>query len=287
MSITAQVERVWPAGAVLGEGPTWDARSRALYWVDIKGGLLHAYAPASGDKSTWRPAHRVFSLDTPPRGWSAPAGPRAHWFIGCTAKGFGWIGIEGESVVFHPLAHPEHDHPQNRYNDGKAGPDGRYWAGSMHDGESEASGRLYAFTPDGGVARLDEGYVVSNGPAFSPSGRVVYHTDSAARRIYRFDLSDDGQLANREVFRQFSADDGYPDGMTTDAAGNIWVAMWDGACIRQLSPRGADLTRIALPPMRPTSCAFADAQTLFVTSARVGLATPSEDDGALFRISLR
>lgn len=286
MSIKAHVARVWAAEALLGEGPTWDARAHALFWVDIKGGLLHAYEPKTAAQRTWRPEHRIFSLDAPPAGWRAPANGNAQWFIGCAANGFGWIGVDGERVLFETLAHPERDKPENRYNDGKTGPDGRYWAGSMHDPETEAAGSLYAFSSDGRVETIDTNYQVTNGPAFSPDGRIVYHTDSARQVIYRFDLGLDGRVSDRQVFRQFGENEGHPDGMTTDAAGNVWVAMWNGACVRKLSPRGDNIGRIPLPATRPTSCVFADEKTLFVTSARVGLPSPGSDDGALFAVSL-
>lgn len=286
MSINAAVECVWDARAVLGESPCWDARSNAVYWVDIKGQRLHAYDPGAGARRTWTPPHRIFSLDVPPASWDAPSDD-AQWFAGCTAVGFSWIGVRGDDVITHALSHPEPNHPRNRFNDGKHGPDGRYWAGTMDDGESEGTGALYAFNATGASACIDTGYIVSNGPAFSPDGATLYHTDSARRTIYAFDLGRDGAASNKRVFIQFTDADGYPDGMTTDRAGNLWVAMWEGSRLQKLSPAAERLGHVLIPVMRPTSCVFANQTTLFVTSAAIDAPDTDHLAGGLFRVDLR
>jgi D-xylonolactonase len=254
MSVGAAVECVWQAKAVLGEGPCWDARSDTVFWVDIKGKRLHAFA-SDEKQRTWTPPHRVFSLDVPPSSWTPPA-TSAHWFVGCTAAGFSWIGVADDEILVQALAHPESDYPENR-----------------ETGESD---------------RIDTGYIVSNGPAFSPDGGTLYHTDSARRLIYAFDLAANGAVSSRRVFMRFDEEDGYPDGMTTDRAGNLWIAMWDGARLQQLSPRGERLAHVPLPTARPTSCAFAgaDQSVLMVTSASLGLPATDELAGALFRVTL-
>lgn len=288
MSIGADVECVWPAKAVLGESPCWDARTGTLYWVDIKGDRLHAFAHETGARQSWTTPHRIFSIDTPPPAWRAPE-REAVWFVGCTDAGFSWIGVTSDQLILEALSHPEPDTPGNRFNDGKRGPDGRYWAGTMDDSEREPSGALYAFNETGAYERIDAGYTVANGPAFSPDGRTLYHTDSARRVIYAFDRAEDGPVANRRVFMQFGEQDGYPDGMTTDGAGNLWVAMWDGARIQKLSPSGERLGHVPIPAGRPTSCVFAgdDEHFLFVTSAAVGAPETDRLAGALFRVDLR
>jgi xylono-1,5-lactonase len=202
--------------------------------------------------------------------------------------GFGWLGLEDDAVEIVPVAHPERDRPENRFNDGKVGPDGRYWAGTMHGREEHATGSLYAFCADGSHTVLDRGYRVTNGPAFSPDGSVVYHADSAQQEIYAFDLAADGTLANKRTLRRFDADEGHPDGMTTDRSGNLWIAMWDGARVQRLSPEGAPLGAIPIPTRRPTSCAFAgsDGAQMFVTSASIGLSDGDCLAGGLFRVRL-
>ncbi|HEX7929673.1 MAG TPA: SMP-30/gluconolactonase/LRE family protein, partial [Sphingomicrobium sp.] len=133
-------------------------------------------------------------------------------------------------------------------------------------------------------ARMDEGYMVPNGPAFSPCGRWLYHADTALRTIYRFALTDQG-LVDRQVFARFGEDEGYPDGMTMDAEGFLWVAHWDGGRVSRFDELGRRERTIVLPASRITNITFAGAELdrMFVTSAAVGL-DPSGYDGALFEV---
>jgi sugar lactone lactonase YvrE len=246
--------------AVLGEGPIWVEREQALYWVDVKG-------------------RRVFRLDIDEQlqQWETPMrvgsiAPRAGGgFIAGTEYGFAQIDLQqGRFQVFH---NPEEDRPDNRFNDGKVDARGRFWAGTMDDREEEAVGTLYRLDPDRSCVAIDEGYKVTNGPAFSPDSRTLYHTDSARQVIYAFDLRADGSVGARRELARFGDGDGYPDGMTVDSEGCLWVAFWDGWCLRRLSPEGERLQEIALPVQRPTSCAFGGPglDQLYVTSASINL----------------
>lgn len=144
----------------------------------------------------------------------------------------------------------------------------------MDDREGEASGALYRIAPDLSCTRIDDGYRVTNGPAFSPAGDLMYHNDSARRVTYAFDLDvATGAAANQRVFREFGEAEGFPDGMTVDAEGCLWIAFWDGWCVRRFSPEGELLEAIEMPVARPTSCAFGGSSLdiLYVTSARIGL----------------
>src|SRR3546814_19002749 len=128
----------------------------------------------------------------------------------------------------------------------------------MDDAEVERSGQLFRFDPDHSWSLQDKGYRVTNGPAFSPDGRTMYHSDSAAQLIYQFELNETGEARNRRIFASFGEGEGSPDGMTIDAAGNLWVAFWDGWCLRRLSTedRKSDVwgqsvsVRVALGGMR-------------------------------------
>jgi sugar lactone lactonase YvrE len=163
--------------------------------------------------------------------------------------------------------------PNNRFNDGKTDASGRFWAGTMGNREQEASGSLYRIDEDLSCTRVDSGYKVTNGPAFDVERGRMYHNDSAAQTIFVFDISDSGELSGRRVFAQFGEGDGFPDGMTVDSQGNLWVCFWDGWCLRQISPDGEVLAIIEMPVQRPTSCTFAGPalDRLYVTSARRGL----------------
>ena len=246
--------------AVLGEGPVWVAREQALYWLDIKGRRLFRI----NDKEfrEWPTPMRVGSIA--PRGGGG--------FIAGTDGGFYTVEV-GDELAFTRLFDPEEDRPDNRFNDGKVDRDGRFWAGTMDDTEQAAVGTLYRLEDINGSTIIDQGYGVTNGPAFSPSGNWMYHTDSVRRRIYRFPLAPDGTVGAREIFLHFTAQEGYPDGMTVDAEGCLWVAFWDGWAVRRFGPDAALLDTIEVPVQRPTSIAFGgpDLDRMYITSARVGL----------------
>jgi len=243
--------------AVLGEGPVWVAREAALYWVDIVGKKIFRL-DSSGNLSEWATPLRVGSIV-----------PRASGgFIAGTDRGIAAIDLEANK--FEVLLNPEQQLPGNRFNDGKVDRRGRFWAGTMDDQERESSGTLYAIEPDLSLGIIDDGYKVTNGPAFSPSGDVMYHSDSARQVTYAFDIDAAGKPSNRRTFLQFGSGDGYPDGMTVDSEGCLWIAFWDGWCVRRYSPAGDWLETIKVPVQRPTSCAFGgpDFDRLYVTSAR-------------------
>jgi D-xylonolactonase len=220
--------------------------------------------------------------------WSPPTGLRGYVFVGCGDVGFAWIGVEDDGVEIVGVVNPESGRSDNRFNDGKMGPDGRYWAGTMHEPEELPTGSLYAFRGDGTHEVLDRGYRVANGPAFSPNGSVVYHSDTARQEIYAFDLTAHGTLEHKRVFARFGEGEGHPDGMTTDRHGTLWVAMWDGGRVERLSPDGVRLGAVPIPTRRPTSCTFVDSDSteMFVTSASVGASSEDSLAGGLFRVSL-
>jgi sugar lactone lactonase YvrE len=192
-------------------------------------------------------------------------------FIAGTEHGFAII--DPGTNRFELFENPEADRPGNRFNDGKLDREGRFWAGTMDAGEQTASGALYRLDPDRSWQRLDDDYRVTNGPAFSRSGRRMYHNDSARQLTYVFDVDDDGTPSNRRSFLRYGADDGYPDGMTVDADDCLWIAFWDGWCVRRYSSQGDCIATIPLPVQKPTSCVFGGEKLnrLYVTSASVGL----------------
>lgn len=250
-------------GATLGEGPVWDARADALYWVDIPEQRVFRWSDGGGTCTIDVPRH-VCSLLPRARGG----------FIGAGYDGFLSIGAD---LAIEVIGDPEPDLPGNRFNDGKIDRSGRFWAGTMDRGERADSGSLYRFDTDLSWRRIDTGYRVTNGPAFSIDGRTLYHTDSALQRVYAFDLAADGGVGDRRVHLQFSDGDGYPDGMTVDAEDCLWIAFWDGWCVRRFSSAGECIATLAVPVQRPTSCTFGGPglDRLFVTSASRDL-SPSE-----------
>jgi sugar lactone lactonase YvrE len=260
MSDDSTVTCVADVQAVLGEGPIWVAREAALYWLDIKGRKIFRLSEA-GELDQWPTPFRVGSI-----------APRANGgFIAGTDQGIAEIDLSSGRLQI--LFNPEEELASNRFNDGKVDRSGRFWAGTMDDEERRASGALYRFMEDLSWVAVDAGYKVTNGPAFSPDGKRMYHNDSARQVTYVFDIDEAGNAANRRTFLQFGEGDGYPDGMIVDAEGCLWIAFWDGGCVRRYSPDGELLRTVEMPVSRPTSCAFGGSglDRLYVTSARIGL----------------
>jgi sugar lactone lactonase YvrE len=260
MSADSTVACVADVHAVLGEGPVWAAREAALYWLDIKGRKIFRLSEA-GELSQWPTPFRVGSI-----------APRASGgFIAGTDQGIAEIDLGSGRLQI--LFNPEEELPSNRFNDGKVDRSGRFWAGTMDDEERRASGTLYRFDSKLNWSAVDKDYKVTNGPAFSPDGKRMYHNDSGRQVTYVFDLDEAGNAGNRRTFLQFGEGDGFPDGMTVDAEGCLWIAFWDGWCVRRFSPEGELLKTIEMPVARPTSCAFGgpDLDRLYITSASIGL----------------
>lgn len=259
---------------LLGEGPLWVAGRNCLFWVDILAPALRWMDLADGTCGSRPFDERI--------GWIVPRVDRRDFVVGLKS-GFHLFDLDADTLT--PIGDPEPDRPHNRLNDAKVDAAGRIWTGSKDDREEENSGALYRLDPDLRWSRHDDGYSVTNGPAFSLDGRTLYHTDSGARTIYAFDLTDDGGLANRRVFLRFADDWGFPDGMTTDAEGCLWVAHWGGGRISRFSPAGEHLRSIALPATNITSLAFAGPalDRLFVTSSAEGHEDEPEA-GALFEV---
>ncbi|MFN3559983.1 MAG: SMP-30/gluconolactonase/LRE family protein [Brevundimonas sp.] len=256
MSIGTEPTLIWDVQAELGEGPVWDDRRRAVWFVDIKGRKLHRYGVDDGAKDSW---------DTPDQtGFALPAEDGS---LICGVRG-GLHRFDPETGVFTLIVRVEQDRPQNRINDGFVAPDGTLWFGTMDDSEATVSGALYRWR-DGELTRHDDGHRVTNGPAMSPDGSVLYHHDTTEKRIYAFD-HDDGYLANKRLFAETV--DGYADGPSMDVDGVLHVGLFNGWGVARFAPDGSPLPKIELPVQTVTKAAFAgdDLKTLFCTTAWLG-----------------
>ena len=257
---------------ILGEGAVWSPRENALYWTDILAPALNRLDLASGQITRWAMPE--------PLGWVVERS-RGGFIAGFQS---GFAVLELDPLRIEPIGNPEPDLPNNRMNDGKADSTGAIWCGTMDfDCEGER-GSLYRLAADRQWQRIDGGYGVTNGPAFSPDGKWLYHTDTTKRVIYRFARTAHGVSA-REEFIRFADTDGAPDGMTADAQGFLWVAHWGGSRVSRFAPDGSLDRSVGLPAMQVTNVSFAGQalDRLFVTSAAAGLPA-SEYDGALFEI---
>ncbi|WP_295634071.1 SMP-30/gluconolactonase/LRE family protein [Novosphingobium sp.] len=250
-------ELAWQLDCQLGEGPVWLADEAALRFVDIERGHLHRFDPASGTGTTIEVGgNPSFIVPIQDGGLLVGSQHGLHRLEGAAL---------GEPLVTIPQ--PLH----NRTNDATVDPAGRLWFGTMDDGESRPTGSIWCLH-EGALHSTDVGAIVTNGPAASGNGRVLYHVDSGERTIWRSRI-DGVALRETEVFVQLDAADGHPDGIVTDTEDCLWVALWDGWGVRRYAPDGTLLLHVSLPCARVTKIAFGgpDLRTAYVTTARVGL----------------
>ncbi len=270
--------------ATLGEGLCWSSREQALYWVDILEHRLYREAAATGGHRQWLFDETISAVA------ERRAGPGL-----AVALRRGLALFEPEGGALQRLDEPERDRTSNRFNDGKCDARGRFWGGTMDFDATAPSGALYCFDAAGRATRaVDLGWAVTNGPTWSLDQRTIYVNDTVNRRVvaYAFDI-ETGALGSSREWLAFAPEDGHPDGMTTDAAGRLWIAHWGGACVTCHDPESAaELLRIPLPTAHITNVAFGGPQleTLYVSSARFGLDATSLAAqplaGALFAIDI-
>lgn len=253
--------------AQLGEGPTWDPATGRLIWVDILSSRIHTYDPESGRRTVMATGQHV-----------GAAKPRAGGGLVVNLReGIGRYDADGAfSWLFHdPVA-------GRRGNDAAVAPDGALWAGTMRDDEAEIGGGLYRVAPDGTVTDTVGAVACSNGTGWSPDGRLMYYIDTPTLRIDVFDV-DGERVRDRRPFATIEPGAGAPDGLTVDAEGCVWVALWNGSALRRYAPDGRLDRIIGLPVRRPTACAFGgrDLRDLYITSARTGGGAPHPLAGSL------
>lgn len=258
------------AQATLGEGPTWDAAKARLIWIDILGSRVHTYDPATGRRTVMATEQHV-----------GAAKPRAGGGLVLNLRD-GVALYDGPATGFRWLHHDPT--PGRRANDAAVAPDGSLWVGTMRYDEAAGGGTLSRVTADGTAEVVLPDVAVSNGTGWSPDGRLMYYIDSPTRRIDVFDVSADGRrVTDRRQFALIEEGAGWPDGLTVDADGCVWVALWDGGAVRRYTPAGTLDRTITLPTVRPTACAFGgpDLTDLYITTARTGLSSPHPMSGSL------
>ncbi len=247
----------------IGESPVWSAAENALYWVDILGARIHRWEPATGAQRAWPVPAAIGSI-----GLRASGG-----LVLAMRSGFHLMDLASGEIRF--LHHPEPDLPTNRLNDGKVSPEGRFWAGTMDDRPvKEKRGHLYRLDPDHSCHRMASGVVVSNGLAWSPDGRTMYHSDSRGAAIYRYAYdSDAGTIGPRQLHVEMQPEWGRPDGAAVDAEGCYWSCGISAGRINRFAPSGELIAYVDVPVSHPTMPCFggSDLKTLFVTSLREGV----------------
>ncbi len=249
--------------AYLGEGPVWDGQLNRLLWVDIVNGRVSAWYPETRQVETF-----VFTGQI----GAVALTPQSNRVMAATDNGFALLDLGKGSRI--DIGDPENGLADNRFNDGKCDARGRFWAGSLHEeGRNEAA--LYMLDGSGSIAKKIDQVSCSNGLAWSLDDRTFYYIDTPTRQVVAYDFEiATGELSNRRVVINVDPSDGLPDGMTIDAEGMLWVALWGGWKVIRWNPHtGEKLKEIGLPVSQVTSCTFGgkDLRDLYITSAKKGL----------------
>jgi len=244
----------------LGEGPAWDEKTQTLYWVDIFGKRVHAFKDGRDD---FLQLDEFVGCVAPRRDGGLVAALHASfWTLGLAA---------GKGTFLASVSEPA----TNRFNDGKCDPAGRFLAGTMDMDEKSASGALYSLTANQPPRKLLDRVGISNGLAWSPDYKIFYYIDTPTRQVRAFDYDlETGNISNPRVVVEIPPEMEFPDGMTSDMDGRLWIALWGGGRVSKWNPlTGRKEAEIAIPAPQVTSCVFGGPRRdiLYVTSARVGL----------------
>ena len=282
-----QAEIIHAAGATLGEGPAWDAKTQTLYWVDILEKRIHYHR---GDEDGFMQLDDMPGCLAPCKNGTLLIAARASILELEPFDQTQDRSATTRKTILASISEPAN----NRFNDGKCDPSGRFLAGTMNMDEKSSTGALYSF--DGKtVTRLLDGVRISNGLAWSQDHKTFYYIDTPTREVKAYDYNIfTGQIENPRVTITVPESLGWPDGMTSDTAGNLWIAMWGGAQITRWNPQtGQLLEQISLPAKNITSCAFggSNLDELYITSARLGLdnvdLTEYRYSGSLMRVKTK
>jgi sugar lactone lactonase YvrE len=242
----------------VAEGPVWDERAGRLLWLDVLGGVVHSTDPVTGVDEPHPVGQPVGAVGLAEAGW---------WIL---ALRDGFARYDPATRELRMIAAVEIDDPTTRFNDGKVDPAGRFWAGTMAFSGDRPVGTLYRLDPGGVVTPMLRDLTISNGMDWSPGGDVMYFIDTPTGGVDRLRYDGPtGDVRDRTVLFSEPSSRGYPDGMTVDAEGFLWVAFWEGGAVRRYDPSGRLDREYVMPVSQPTSCAFGgpDLHDLFVTTA--------------------
>ena len=254
------VEKLAAENALVGEGPVWDIESQTLYWVDIQGGRFWNFDPSTGTNTLMHEGYNVAGVTRNRRG-------------GLTVGTWEGVQLWNSDDDFVWLHKGEVDDRPLKLNDLTVGPDGSLYGGSAH----LDSCTLFRFKSDGTAEIIDDGLELCNGMGFSPDLKTFYSTDSPRHEIYKWDHNlVSGEISNKRVFTTIPNDWGIPDGMTVDAEGFVWSAIWYGGMVVRFDPDGKEERRVEFPAAQTSSAMFGgkDLNELYVTTATSGTVDP-------------
>lgn len=275
-----QVELVLDSRSELGEGAIWNHKTGELIWVNITKKILNFYHPDLNHNKEMFTGQMI--------GTVVPA--ESGNVIVALENGFYQLDPLTGSKKF--IANPEENISGNRFNDGKCDPAGRFWAGTMSKTGQKEAGALYRLDEDGTVTRMIDRVTTSNGIVWSADPSVMYYIDTPTQKVMAWDYNpESGNISNPRTAIEIPQDMGFPDGMTIDAEGNVWIALWNGSSVGCWNPETGEMLRtIDVPAKNVTSCAFGDEDlgTLYITTARQGT-SPEELEkfphaGGIFKV---
>jgi sugar lactone lactonase YvrE len=254
----SEPKNVWDLAAELGEGPVWVERDHALWFVDIKKHQIYRYDPANAERRSWTAPEQV--------GFVFPA-ERGGFIAGLQS---GLHHFDEASGTFELIVEVDPYLPGNRLNDGGVDPSGRLWFGTMDNAEKAKTGAFYCFA-DGRLTRTTiDNIEITNGPAVSPDGKLLYVVDTLKGTIDQLEINDDGSVGERRPFVKIDPRDGHPDGPTIDSEGYVWISLYAGWEARRYSPASELIERVRFPVANITKIAFggSDLKTAYATTAR-------------------
>jgi len=254
-----EVKNVLALQAELAECPTWSAREQVLWCVDILAPAIHRFDPRSGALESFPQQEEVGCIGLREQGGVIAALRSGVWLL------------DEQGRPQRKIADNPGEAAKSRFNDGRVDPWGNFWCGSLWEPQDKNGALLCRVTPSLELEVKARDIKISNGVAFSPDRRWMYHSDTPNEVLYRYPLDEKGEPGEREIFRQFDAAGGLPDGAAVDSEGFYWSAQFDGGRIVRIDPVSAQIVdEIALPVRWPTMVAFGgpDLKTLYITSSR-------------------
>lgn len=265
--VTPETELLLDVQNALGEGSIWNHKTQELWWIDIEGRTLNIYNPKTKTHKTIDVKQRIGTVVPSQDGLSA---------IVALQTGVWNLNLETEAMTY--LTNPEVDTANIRLNDGKCDPDGRFWVGSMHLKQTEYAAALFRITAENdqiSLKEMQDSVTISNGIIWSLDEKTMYYIDTKRGNVRAYDYEkSSGDITNERVVITVSDTLGYPDGMTIDSEGMLWIALWNGDCVSRWNPNTGELLQtIEVPAHNVSSCAFGgeNLETLYITSARLDM----------------
>lgn len=275
------VELELNVNAELGEGALWNYKTKELYWVDINGKKLHIYNPETKQNKT---------LNTPSKIGTVVPKNEAEVLVALEDGVYIMDINTGNTTIFSNMADVLIN---SRLNDGKCDPSGRFWVGSMQNSQQTGKANLYAIDALGNYNQKIPNVTVSNGIVWSLDKTMMFYIDTPTSQIKAYDYDDTtGDISNGRVVVNIATSQGFPDGMTIDAEGMLWVAMWNGNAVIRFNPTtGTVISKLEIPAHNVTSCAFGgvNLETLYITTANTDMTAAEKQmyplAGSIFKVN--